>query len=506
MYPLTSETVETLPENIIDLVNELYRYLFEDGALPQIPTEDLYKVIYGLWFAIEINSNMSPRRELPFGLYKSIYEEGDTMFHPAVELALAVCSPIYAFRLKSKMSHRRGRNSSGVSDPWDEIKAMTPAHLKYIISERDTDGYPNHNLYARLSTPTEPLVLGIKKKPDTIFRVDKSTLLSRLKPYSLPLFLIEGGGCALAGGFLHMLSNDNLYLDRDRFRSSDIDLFVFGKEGVREEALQRVLDFYEGYPKSYTRTTVEIYLPEEDFFRKIQIVLSPAIYVENIIGSFDLSHIQLAYDGEKIYSTTKSNFFASYGETILVAPNLRGSRIRKAILDGVDVRSHGRDKYLIDTIEPTAPYILPGDGLVIHNGRMITRVSSPVPYYISEEEFRKRHYFIPFLLSLPYAGLDIEELPPEGKRFSKNVIYVYHPSSEGLNIQDNDLIVRGVRFTIGGTRYFYSQDPEYMAVTQLKADDISDEGTLYLIYDASFRNRVVAYLETDVYGDESSLY
>jgi hypothetical protein len=494
IYPTISE-VHNLSLEVNRLVESLYLYLYRNGPLPQIPSEDLYNVIYGLWFAIDYTLNMSPRRELPLELYRPFYEEGDTMFHPAVELALAVCSPIYAFRLKSKMIHRRG-NSSGLSDPWEEIKTMVPAHLKYLTDDRSVDSYPNHALYARLSTPTFPLVLGSEKNRDTIFRVDRYTLLKRLEPYSLPVFSIEGGGCALAGGFLFALSNDKLYKNPERFRSSDIDLFVYGKEDVREEALQRVLDFYEGYPKSYTRTTVEIDYPERDsegvFTRKIQVVLSPALSVEDILISFDLSHIQLAYDGVDIYSTTESNFFASYGETILVAPNLRGSRIRKAILDGVDVRRHGWKVHLVDGFRIREPYVLAGAGEVIHNGRLMTRVSRPVPHYISEEEFRERHYFIPFLLSMPYAGLEVEDLPPEGTPLTTDTIYVYTTSTHHrMDFMEVD--IRGIPYRVSGPLFIYDDvDPmTFSLVTTVKPDSIV-WGTFYLLYKGGSGDKVLA--------------
>jgi len=521
MYPLTSEIATKLPPLVIDLANQLYFYLFDDGELPDIPETMLYEVFYALWIAIDYNTIFNPKRQIPLKYLEAFLKQGSAFFDPEIELALALCSPIYAERLRSKIRHDRFRtvkdplalkehekeedketkgnkgngenqeeneeetrrynmNMSRFANPVAAIKRIAPPFLHYLVGWRTSDSYPESDLYPYLSSPYFSLVSGIIKDTSKPFRVEKAKLLRRLNAFVFPLIKRHRNGkilagCVLAGGFLFMLSNDNLYYDYRSFRSSDVDLFVYGRPEHRDKVLKKVLDFYAPYPKTYSSSLINIDVPSHDehgdYTRRVQIILSPALHPMDVINTFDLSHIQLAYDGD-LYTTTVSSFFAMYGESKVVIDQVRGSRIRKAALKGVSVvNSNMRTK--VDGYELQTPYVMI-EGTIYHKGKLMDSISRIPLATISEEEFWQHHYYIPFVISVPYDSLRVEELPASGE-LERDVLYVVKAGTRELIPERNvfgemsvEISGINVRFSLkGGLRFEYSENWRHTEVLEL---------------------------------------
>ena len=519
MYLLTVEVTPKLPLHVIDLANQLYSYLFEDGELPDIPSDDLYGVIYALWVVIDLNTIFNPKRQMPLKYIKPFFQQEKSFLDPEVELALAVCSPIYALRLKSKIKHSQFRatedplalvseeeeegaplrikNMSRFSNPVAAIRRIAPLFLSYLTGRRIDSGYPLSDLYPYLSSPYFSLVTGITRDTTKPFRVGKEELLRRLNAFSFPVMKKGRAGCVLAGGFLFMLSNDNLYHDRHSFRSSDVDLFVYGHPDDREEVLREVLDYYKPYPKTYTSSLVNIDVPTRDeygeYTRRVQVILSPALHPMDVINTFDLSHIQLAYDGD-LYTTTASSFFAMYGESIPVIEKIRGSRIRKAALKGVSVVNN-KMTLQVDGSQLHTPYVMI-EGDIYHRGRLMSSISRIPLVEISEEEFWNRHYYIPFVLSVPYGSLGIEPLPPAGN-LVKDVIYVVKAGTHNVDTITNVFNQRraiisdiDIRFVIEGLSFDYSEDNwRFTEVTPLSF--VRDDEDLLILIDRYDNGKVI---------------
>jgi len=523
MYPLTSEVAPKLSPLVIDLANQLYFYLFDDGELPDIPDTMLYEVFYALWIAIDYNTIFNPKRQIPLKYLEAFFKQGSAFFDPEIELALALCSPIYVERLRSKIrhsefrtvedplalkeeneqeeeeeeeeeTHQRIMNMSRFSNPAAAIKRIAPPFLYYLVGWRTSDSYPESDLYPYLSSPYFSLVSGIIKDTTKPFRVEKAKLLRRLNAFVFPVMKHERNGkilagCVLAGGFLFMLSNDNLYYDHRSFRSSDVDLFVYGQPEHRDKVLKEVLDYYAPYPKTYTSSLVNIDVPTHDehgdYIRRVQIILSPALHPMDVINTFDLSHIQLAYDGD-LYTTTVSSFFAMYGESKLVIDQVRGSRIRKAALKGVSV-VNSNTRANVDGYQLQTPYVMI-EGTIYHRGKLMNSISRIPLATISEEEFWQHHYYIPFVISIPYGSLRVEELPANGN-LMKDVIYVVKAGTREVEMErrefgDRSLKISGINGSfslIGGLRFEYSENWKHIEVREIW--NVRDDEDILLFID-----------------------
>lgn len=459
MYQLPYEILPGFPTKIIDLANQLYGYLFDDRPLPDIIPSNLYAVIYALEVTINYNTNYNARRPMPMVYLKPFMDYEKTLFDPEVEVALAITSSIYATRLRSKIKVDRPRpfrnlsRYSSLNDYRRAVRDLVPLELVYLYSGERVI-YPYHDMFPYLECNFIPMSVGVTSDPRFAFRVSQQTLLGRLNHYDLPLIREQKAGCILAGGFLFSLSNDRIYNDPVAFRQSDIDLFIYGHPNHRDKVLDKVLDFYRGYPTTYTQTMVQIEVPTLDqlgqFNRTIQIVLSPALSPMDVIRSFDLSHIQLAYDGEQLYTTPISNIAALYGVSVVTIKHIRGSRLRKTLLKKVPIY---RKSYLIvdgGEFDSIYRYI---EGEVYHRGRLINSYRPPPLKQITREKFLTEHYYVPFLMSLNYGSLNIKPYDPTID-LETDVVYFYQLTR--VNIIDRETInVENLLFRVEGLLYRY---------------------------------------------------
>lgn len=143
------------------------------------------------------------------------------------------------------------------------------------------------------------------------------------------------------GGATKILSAD---FNKKNARQSDVDLFPFGRTfEERDTVLNQLLNWFNTFGEERSRTyygirgsVITIYI--KDINRKFQIVSSNAKSVYDIIGRFDLTHIQWAFWNGRFYGTPQAAY--SMREKLTRFSNTRSVkayRLIKAMTNGYDV-------------------------------------------------------------------------------------------------------------------------------------------------------------------------
>jgi hypothetical protein len=127
-------------------------------------------------------------------------------------------------------------------------------------------------------------------------------------------------------------------------RQSDVDLFIIGDSFEdRKLALDRVLDWFNTFGETRSRTyyairgsVVSIYI--KDIARKVQIISSNAKNVYDVIGRFDLTHIQWALWKGRYYGTPQAATAMRESLTrFSYTKNIKAYRLIKAMNNGYDI-------------------------------------------------------------------------------------------------------------------------------------------------------------------------
>ena len=111
------------------------------------------------------------------------------------------------------------------------------------------------------------------------------------------------------GGATKILSSD---YEKKNARQSDVDLFVMGESfEIRKKILDLLLDWFNTFGEERSRSyyatrgsVITIYIKGVN--RKIQIISSNAKTIYDVIGRFDLTHIQWAYWNGRYYGTPQA--------------------------------------------------------------------------------------------------------------------------------------------------------------------------------------------------------
>lgn len=161
------------------------------------------------------------------------------------------------------------------------------------------------------------------------------------------------------GGALQMLNAK--YAPK---RSSDVDLFIYGKSfEEKSEAFKNVMEWFRSDKTIYAMigSVMTVYVLDID--RKFQIVNTNNKSIYEVIGRFDLSHIQHAIRKEdgalRVYSTAAACMaLRDHVARFVCVDRARTDRIIKALYMGWDVY---KEKRIVDEVVDITQLITPPD-------------------------------------------------------------------------------------------------------------------------------------------------
>lgn len=141
-------------------------------------------------------------------------------------------------------------------------------------------------------------------------------------------------GIVLSGGILRDILVNNY---SDDFM--DIDLFLFGTVESKKNTLNKILinlDMNQyNYLLGYTGSVIYIFI--QGIPRILQLIMTNKTNSDDIINSFDLSHLQFYYDGINIFGTELAISQLKTNESILTGSHCVQYRLLKYIEKGIDL-------------------------------------------------------------------------------------------------------------------------------------------------------------------------
>ena len=114
---------------------------------------------------------------------------------------------------------------------------------------------------------------------------------------------INWNNMILAGGSVNKLLNPKIISFGPQI---DLDLFIYGTANIQKEKLKELLEWFTNKYKEKLYLGINksiVYLWVTDCPRYIQIILHKASNVFEILSDFDLSHCQIAYNGNQFLMT-----------------------------------------------------------------------------------------------------------------------------------------------------------------------------------------------------------
>lgn len=433
---------------------DMYNYLFTDKNIkfPNIDNELLYECIADVYYLCDYTTKFTAVRDMPLDIVM-IFTKENTMYHYQIEIVLAATSYLYCRNIKNKIKYHsmyavksqlklleEGDNVKDIikenARNWDnvdnyikllEFKYKCPPHLIYVSESRNIyaveneqyvgyinkSPFPIEYMYASRKSTLGSFIEGVSLQQGAIC-IPESELKLRIEKHIPRIFLNidwknDTSGICIAGGWLFSLCNDNLYNKSD-YLKSDIDVFIYGKEKERKDSLLwNLLDKLQedGYNLNFTRSLIDA--QKDDI--KLQIILSNCDHVIDVIRTFDLSHIQIAYNGSNIICTPKFSFFIQFGESIITSYQVRSSRLLKACRKGIHV-VHGKKNIMINKDY----YKYGGTRYIFRNNKLLStstlsylKESNYNPIYIDINTFRQNHVYVPFDLSGYFSHLNITD-------------------------------------------------------------------------------------------------
>ena len=164
----------------------------------------------------------------------------------------------------------------------------------------------------------------------------------------------------VAGGMVSLLLDVNF--DESLVKSSDIDIFIIGKEGEsKKDSFKRVLDWFDKSGRtvySVVGSVCTVYVPKIDSNeltdsnmvinassigadRYFQLISINTDNYQDVINNFDLSHIQVCYNGMEVYATY--NAIKAMMERVTKMCNIRRTnmdRMIKSLYRGWNIEKH----------------------------------------------------------------------------------------------------------------------------------------------------------------------
>jgi hypothetical protein len=303
-----------------------------------------------------------------------------------------------------------------------------------------------------------------------------------------------------------MLSNDTLFNDDRAFMNADIDMFIYGKNKDDKDAvLGQFLALYSDSRKEYFVSMINIYVEMSGrdgiiFERKIQLVLSDATEPMEVIGGFDLSHVQVVYDGETIQAMPAFGYFAMYGETALISEYVRMSRFKKAIYKHLipvqDVFSYSfSDEQSKNKRYAKIPLRFV-DGRIVHNGKIMTKSNGKaiVMDQLSLGAFLLEHQYVSFIAG-SYFHRRVVELTLDMNIDTLNELDIMYkiPSDlisniQHVNARTGTRMMGNIHMDDGNSlRIYLDKRPTHnISRKTIKFDDDSNKAIIYANYAGAF--------------------
>ena len=151
------------------------------------------------------------------------------------------------------------------------------------------------------------------------------TFRENFNKYTMNLFGdFNWQNCVVAGGLVNKIVNKDFEqrLLSGRYDNSDIDLYIYGTTPTKKRKLIYVLNFLKTKLGEYylinKQNVITLIFP--DYHCEIQIIIGNYKNPLQIINDFDLSHLQMLYNGKTVKST-KSNLVALETQTSRVMKN-----------------------------------------------------------------------------------------------------------------------------------------------------------------------------------------
>lgn len=163
----------------------------------------------------------------------------------------------------------------------------------------------------------------------------------------------------LAGGLITGLldKHDNTTLshayDPKSYDNSDIDLFIYGDNKTVTNTIQRIYTYFKNkfvgfYAFAYKRSAIFTFLiPGKPVIQLIG--NAPRCNINDpisILKSFDMTHCQVGFDGEKLIYTDKFYEAIKTKETEITTSSIHAYRLVKAYKRGYSIVKPPRDVYI----------------------------------------------------------------------------------------------------------------------------------------------------------------
>jgi hypothetical protein len=141
-----------------------------------------------------------------------------------------------------------------------------------------------------------------------------------------------------AGGLVNGILDSKF--DEEKYKKSDIDLFVYGKKDEVPSIMQRIYTYFRNKHESmysfvYKHVTLlTILIPGK---RSIQIIGTGYDTALNVISDFDLTHCQVGFDGKEIITTSGFDEAIKTRESMVTKKAVHAYRLAKAYIRGFSV-------------------------------------------------------------------------------------------------------------------------------------------------------------------------
>lgn len=177
--------------------------------------------------------------------------------------------------------------------------------------------------------------------------------IQNFQKYTLNLFDdFDWTNCVVAGGLACKITdirfNQNLKLGL--YNSSDIDIFIYGKTKKKKAKIVYILNYLRDklgnfYMINYSNVISLRFL---NYHREIQLVIGNYKCPLQIINDFDLTHLQMYFDGKTLQGTEKNMEALRTRLTQITKKKITSSLVSKIYGSGFALR---KDKFYYDAIE-----------------------------------------------------------------------------------------------------------------------------------------------------------
>lgn len=176
-----------------------------------------------------------------------------------------------------------------------KISEKTVIDEKIIIDEKSEENIVKTKLMVKKTI-----------EPNNYIEYHDANFKNNLGKYTFGLNNVipwENGGFVFSGGLLSDIVKNNFNAEL-----MDIDLFLYGSTESKINTLNKLLDNLDlnQYNYIFGCNGSVIYIMVQGISRLIQLIMTKKTKPEEIIDGFDFTHLQIYYDGNKIFGTEKA--------------------------------------------------------------------------------------------------------------------------------------------------------------------------------------------------------